>query len=334
MYFKQLEEKWKIMPKFFLNKRDIKILIENPIIILFFFAIGILFGLYLLIIEYFSDMIYFIIKYRVLIFMLIISVIVTLFIKYLITRQIGETIRNENKENLILIESLNNQYSSNYIKIDYNREIIINYQSKYDFEKIEPEDILYNQVKTHNYIKVIEDIKSNNNQYKKYIQLFDDIITKINKSKYKKIYLSNEKFIEYSKGYLRNRLVKKPQMYFELHIKTIYETPTGRNKYTKSKNFYEKDIYNTIEQIKNDDLYRQTYEFHKLNERSKMSNKLRFEVFKRDKYTCKICGRKQSDGVKLHVDHINPVSKGGKTLFENLQTLCDSCNLGKSNNYM
>lgn len=36
-------------------------------------------------------------------------------------------------------------------------------------------------------------------------------------------------------------------------------------------------------------------------------------------------------GTKLHVDHIKPFSKGGKTVLENLQTLCFDCNLGKGN---
>jgi len=36
-------------------------------------------------------------------------------------------------------------------------------------------------------------------------------------------------------------------------------------------------------------------------------------------------------GVELHVDHIFPWSKGGETVFENLQTLCSKCNGGKSN---
>ena len=35
--------------------------------------------------------------------------------------------------------------------------------------------------------------------------------------------------------------------------------------------------------------------------------------------------------VELHVDHIKPWSKGGETILENLQTLCQKCNLGKSN---
>lgn len=66
-------------------------------------------------------------------------------------------------------------------------------------------------------------------------------------------------------------------------------------------------------------------------ERSKMSNSLRFSVMQRDNFACKACGRTyREDGVKLHVDHIHPVSKGGKTELPNLHTLCSDCDLGKS----
>ena len=64
-----------------------------------------------------------------------------------------------------------------------------------------------------------------------------------------------------------------------------------------------------------------------------MSAKLRYNVLKRDGFKCTICGRTQDDGVKLHVDHIFPVSKGGKTEMSNLRTLCDECNLGKGAEY-
>jgi len=36
------------------------------------------------------------------------------------------------------------------------------------------------------------------------------------------------------------------------------------------------------------------------------------------------------DGVCLHVDHVKPWGKGGETVLENLQILCDVCNIGKS----
>lgn len=66
-------------------------------------------------------------------------------------------------------------------------------------------------------------------------------------------------------------------------------------------------------------------------ERRKMSDSLRFRILERDGFCCKICGCGRNDGVKLEVDHIIPISKGGKTEFNNLQTLCERCNRGKSN---
>lgn len=66
-------------------------------------------------------------------------------------------------------------------------------------------------------------------------------------------------------------------------------------------------------------------------QRSLMTDSLRYDILKRDGYRCKICGATAADGVKLHVDHIIPVSKGGRTEPGNLQTLCERCNLGKSN---
>jgi len=66
-------------------------------------------------------------------------------------------------------------------------------------------------------------------------------------------------------------------------------------------------------------------------ERNKMTAGLRYDILKRDKFRCQICGRSAEDGVKLHVDHIIPISKGGLTEWNNLRTLCQDCNLGKSN---
>lgn len=62
--------------------------------------------------------------------------------------------------------------------------------------------------------------------------------------------------------------------------------------------------------------------------RKAVSKKTRFEVFKRDSFTCQYCGRKAPD-VVLHIEHINPVSKGGKNTLMNLVTSCVECNLGK-----
>lgn len=60
--------------------------------------------------------------------------------------------------------------------------------------------------------------------------------------------------------------------------------------------------------------------------------KLRHEIFLRDNFTCKNCGAspRKDRAVVIEVDHIHPVSKGGTNEKNNLQTLCDACNSGKS----
>lgn len=69
----------------------------------------------------------------------------------------------------------------------------------------------------------------------------------------------------------------------------------------------------------------------KINLRKPISPTLRHEVFKRDDYRCLECGATNKE-VRLHVDHIKPVSKGGTDELDNLQTLCAECNMGKSDN--
>jgi 5-methylcytosine-specific restriction endonuclease McrA len=63
------------------------------------------------------------------------------------------------------------------------------------------------------------------------------------------------------------------------------------------------------------------------------SIRLRFRIMKRDSFSCRACGSSPAvqPGLTLHVDHITAWSHGGETVEENLQTLCEPCNLGKSN---
>lgn len=63
------------------------------------------------------------------------------------------------------------------------------------------------------------------------------------------------------------------------------------------------------------------------------SLRLRFKVLKRDNFSCVMCGDSPAKNpiTILHIDHIKPWSKGGETELSYLQTLCQNCNLGKSN---
>jgi len=62
--------------------------------------------------------------------------------------------------------------------------------------------------------------------------------------------------------------------------------------------------------------------------RKTLSAKTRFEVFKRDKFTCQYCGE-AAPKVVLHVDHVKPVAGGGDNNILNLITACQDCNGGK-----
>lgn len=63
-----------------------------------------------------------------------------------------------------------------------------------------------------------------------------------------------------------------------------------------------------------------------------VSLKMRMSVLKRDGYRCVKCGvsPKINKSVTLEIDHIVPVSKGGASTLDNLQTLCFDCNQGKT----
>jgi hypothetical protein len=63
--------------------------------------------------------------------------------------------------------------------------------------------------------------------------------------------------------------------------------------------------------------------------RTALPKRLRFDVFKRDKFTCQYCGMKAPD-VVLEIDHIVAVAAGGGNDILNLRTACKACNAGKS----
>jgi hypothetical protein len=63
-----------------------------------------------------------------------------------------------------------------------------------------------------------------------------------------------------------------------------------------------------------------------------MTRKLRDFIKNRDNFTCCNCGNSShvEPNLLLEIDHIIPVSKGGCTVENNLQTLCWKCNRAKS----
>jgi len=67
---------------------------------------------------------------------------------------------------------------------------------------------------------------------------------------------------------------------------------------------------------------------HRASDSGYISGSTRYNVLKRAKYRCELCGAHESQ-IALHVDHIIPRSKGGPEDLSNFQALCQTCNANK-----
>lgn len=116
----------------------------------------------------------------------------------------------------------------------------------------------------------------------------------------------------------------------EPRLRFLYVSPKGRSS-------RQCDITidaSAMRQLQSEISSKLTKSGHAKTQRSAMTNDLRNAIKARDNYTCCICGNSvyNEPNLLLEVDHIIPVSKGGKTEASNLQTLCWRCNREKSNN--
>ena len=111
-----------------------------------------------------------------------------------------------------------------------------------------------------------------------------------------------------------------------------YTSPQGRNSYYAYQVWGFDELVNELQEVRRTRELQSTTKYLRDQERQRMTPDLRYQVLKRDKFRCRGCGA-TSDTETLHVDHIHPVAKGGKTVIENLQALCQTCNLGKSDRH-
>ena len=93
------------------------------------------------------------------------------------------------------------------------------------------------------------------------------------------------------------------------------------------------ELYDRIQFLSQFDFSITHYQYNYKNQRALMTPELRWQVIARDKSTCQICG-KHCNYTEIEIDHIQPISKGGKTVLSNLQVLCVNCNRRKSNKWL
>lgn len=122
-----------------------------------------------------------------------------------------------------------------------------------------------------------------------------------------------------------------PKTDISIHVKLRYLSPQGRVDLMKDQYYQYKQFVSALNNVSTERMDRETYEKFVAAERGIISDSLRYDIMRRDGFKCVLCGASAKDGVALHVDHIIPVSKGGRSVRSNLRTLCERCNMGKSN---
>ena len=137
--------------------------------------------------------------------------------------------------------------------------------------------------------------------------VFNDLIEKVNTDFYAEVHL-------YLTRGRMHRVIDEKKESFDLNEIIDALKSIDSSKLKDGRRFYSGEVWNSIERV----------------ERAKVSNELRQEIFERDGYTCVNCGSTEKES--LEIDHIQPISKGGKTEPSNLQTLCRNCNIRKGNN--
>ncbi len=239
-----------------------------------------------------------------------------------------------NKENEVVsktskkiqnITKLNESYQFKDIK-QKKRNIIEREYSRKSFDRVTGKSIIkYHLDNNINGIRTdLENAIFNITLLEKYNKDVEKVLQSesINNSKY-----STKKFKMVEERVLRSIIYKKENFMITLKIEVYYRS-NGGNVYDNKKTKY---LFNDLVFVYNEWNRGNKFEETINQERKIMNDYIRYNVLKRDNFSCQICGITAKDGAKLHVDHIIPVSKGGKTVMSNLQTLCERCNIGKSN---
>ena len=253
---------------------------------------------------------------------------------YLIVNTINKHSIKKNNKIIEHIENINKNYKSLFYFLDTNYTFEFECNSLQKYKNNNNDNSIFNYLcnivneNPNQWQNLITIINQNKNIYQKYMTNISTIQKQYSGLGYQKnkyIFLSKKKYLKIEDS-LCQKVILKPPITIKITITIFYISPAGRNRYFTDYICNEKIVIEALKKLEEKKKYEQTKEYQRLI----LTPKKRYEILKRDNFKCQICGRTQADGVKLEVDHIIPISKGGKTVDENLRTLCHDCNIGKS----
>jgi 5-methylcytosine-specific restriction endonuclease McrA len=251
--------------------------------------------------------------------LIVILVLITFFIiRYRILRQLRTS--SEAYKNLLARNA-----NTTFYLVEPKYHIRRRYDSKAKLDRTSMQSVLEEELLNQlgDYENLASHLESNQKNWKDYLSYFTQLMNEV-VSTTKSWYLKRlERLL------LQQKRLPQPVIDVEFLVLMTYTSPKGRNHYEKKNRYGTKDFILQLQRSKEYLERISTQEYLRAKERSKMSTSMRFKILKRDQFRCQICGASQEDGAKMHIDHIVPVAKGGKTIESNLHVLCDRCNLGK-----
>lgn len=247
----------------------------------------------------------------------------------------------EDEENKLLVLSsshwykkvieLNNSYSYHHdILDDGHTEHYVYVDSLSKFRKILVYDVFLDFVAQNMELikEVLEKVSENHAILNKYEEDFQRLYSPYPKEKCDILEMDYNQYVDIEKQLVMAAHLPIIHEY-TVTCSVVYYSPHGRNRDEKSYTYDVEDIQSAFLSIELRERNQKKQTDKRQNERSKMTLSLRYDILARDNFRCCVCGRSSDSGVELEVDHIVPISKGGETTYENLQTLCRDCNRGK-----
>ena len=264
-------------------------------------------------------------------FVISLAIFLPLFLTYMCRTRYRDFVKLHSKA-LRELKYINYKYNRQFIRIP-NFDMSHSYDNENFYDDISCEDyLIYGLVsKQKEVLKGLKDTLSNIEVCKSYqteidaIDTFTEFDADLGPLKRKRLEKIEEDMFDDE--------VLTPDIDFKITVKLTRTNINGNYQDRKSRTFYPKEIKTIIAQLnqKRGNFYTNEDIWHAICrvERGKVSNKMRFAIYARDGYRCCKCGRKTDD---LEVDHIYPIAKGGKSTYDNLQTLCRRCNKKKGAN--
>jgi hypothetical protein len=227
------------------------------------------------------------------------------------------------------LQALNNRF---LFEQSDNLAMFYTYDNEKLFDQINCEDYLIYQLqflqgKVFQEISKINKNKSSFTQYKTEVAK----ITQLGKYEVPPEKLRTKKLIQIETR-LYEKSLQTPTTTLNITVTLLLTSLNGRPYGSKHDTFTQSQITALIKRVNNKNGYyfndKAIWNAICKVERGKVSNKMRFLIYQRDGNRCCNCGISDRFA-NLEIDHIIPISKGGKSTLDNLQTLCHECNVAK-----